>query len=75
MSSLLNGSSTVRRQDMQAYYRVNGSIYVNLVDRLSSDTSLNDNPVGYILPREHSVDIDEPVDFEIAEYYIRERDK
>lgn len=71
--SLLSGSSTVRRQDMQAYYRVNGSIYVNQVDRLSADTSLNDNPVGYIISREHSVDIDEPIDFEIVEHYIRER--
>jgi CMP-N-acetylneuraminic acid synthetase len=71
LSALLEGTSTVRRQDMPVYYRVNGSIYVNKVDGLSVSTSLNDNPVGYILPKEHSVDIDEPADFALAEFYLR----
>lgn len=71
LTPLLPGSSTVRRQDMPKYYRVNGSIYVNRVSALSEETSLNDNPVGYIMPRECSVDIDESVDFAVAEYFLR----
>jgi CMP-N-acetylneuraminic acid synthetase len=71
LSSLLEGTSTVRRQDMPAFYRVNGSVYVNKTERLSSATSLNDNPVGCILSKEHSVDIDEPVDFATAEFYLK----
>lgn len=74
LTSLLSGGSTVRRQDMPKYYRVNGSIYVNRVDSLTEETSLNDNPVGYVMPRECSVDIDEPVDFAVAEYYLRRGD-
>lgn len=70
LTSLIDGSSTIRRQDMPVYYRVNGSIYVNKVEGLSCFTSLNDNPVGYIVPKERSVDIDEPVDFAVAEYYL-----
>lgn len=73
LTPLLSGSSTVRRQDMPAYYRVNGSIYVNKVSRLSRETSLNDNPVGYVMPKDRSVDIDETVDFTIAEYYLKKR--
>ena len=48
---LLSESSTVRRQDMPKYYRVNGSIYVNYVSRLSSETSMNDNRVGYLMSK------------------------
>ena len=70
LTPLLSGSSTVRRQDMPQYYRVNGSIYVNCVSELSSKTSLNDNRVGYVMPRERSVDIDEMVDFLVAEHYL-----
>lgn len=71
LTHLLDKNSTVRRQDMPVYYRVNGSIYVNEIKRLSAETSFNDNPVGYIMPRERSVDIDEPADFAVAEFYLK----
>lgn len=73
LTPLLPGGSTIRRQDMPDYYRVNGSIYVNRVRSLTGDSSLNDNPVGYIMPRERSVDIDESVDFAVAEYFLGRR--
>lgn len=75
LNPLLSGSSTVRRQDMPKYYRVNGSIYVNHVSKLSSGTSLNDNRIGYVMPKERSVDIDEMVDFLVAENYLAEENK
>jgi CMP-N-acetylneuraminic acid synthetase len=71
LNALLDGTSTIRRQDMPVYYRVNGSVYVNKTERLSVSTSLNDNPAGYILPKEHGVDIDEPADFALAEFYLK----
>lgn len=70
LAPLLTECSTIRRQDMPQYYRVNGSIYVNRVSELSLQTSLNDNPVGYVMPKERSVDIDEMVDFFVAERYL-----
>ena len=69
---LLRIGSTIRRQDMPVYYRVNGSVYVNAMKDLNEHTSFNDNPVGYETPVERSVDIDEPIDFVIAEYYLRQ---
>lgn len=71
LSSLLNETSTCRRQDMPEYYRVNGCIYINNTIELSNETSFNDNLVPFIMSKEHSVDIDETVDLAIAEYYLR----
>lgn len=69
--SLLNENSTCRRQDMPNYYRVNGCIYINNASEITGNTSFNDNPVPFIMCKEHSVDIDEPADLSIAECYLR----
>ncbi len=68
--SLLSQNSTCRRQDMPSYYRINGCIYINRVDELSEETSFNDNPISYVMPRERSVDIDELKDLIVAKYYL-----
>ncbi len=70
LKPLLAGSSTCRRQDMPAYYRVNGSIYINAAETLNRDTSFNDNPVPYRMAKNHAVDIDEPADLALAEYLL-----
>ena len=64
-------SSTIRRQDMPTFYHVNGAIYINRTDEINRNTSFNDNPVAYIMPRERSIDIDEPIDLAIAEAYLK----
>lgn len=68
---LLNASSTCRRQDMPAFYRVNGCIYINEVSEMNEDTSFNDNILPYMMEKSHSVDIDDEVDLVIAEYYLK----
>lgn len=70
LEPLLNKSSTCRRQDMDKYYKVNGCVYVNSVDKLDVNTSFNDNPIPYIMDQSHSVDIDEPSDLEYAEFLL-----
>lgn len=70
LKKLLNDSSTIRRQDMPPFYKVNGSIYINQINELCSLTSFNDNSYGFIMEASHSIDIDEPVDLWIAEYYL-----
>lgn len=72
LQPLLNTNSTVRRQDMPVFYHVNGAIYINRIDEINRDTSFNDNPVGYVMPRERSVDIDTVEDLKIAEIYLNE---
>lgn len=67
---LLPDSSTCRRQDMPKYYRINGCIYINDINEINENTSFNDNSLAYVMPKERSVDIDELVDFHVAEYYL-----
>lgn len=67
LEPLLDIPSTVRRQDMPEFYSVNGSVYINLADELTLETSLNDNPIGYVMPVKRSVDIDTIADFQEAE--------
>ena len=64
---LENANSTVRRQEMKKYYRVNGSVYINLASEINPELSLNDNKMPYIMSRSRAVDIDEEFDLLIAE--------
>lgn len=70
LKPLMGENSTVRRQDMPAFYHVNGAIYINRIDEINRDTSFNDNPVGYVMPRQRSVDIDTAEDLRIAEMIL-----
>ncbi|MDQ0415657.1 acylneuraminate cytidylyltransferase family protein [Mesobacillus stamsii] len=65
LHNLLNVESTVRRQEFTKYYKVNGAIYINNIRKLSSNTSLNDNTLAYIMDKEYDLDIDEPNDIEL----------
>lgn len=67
LDNVLKESSTIRRQDLPSYVEVNGAVYVNKLNELTLETSLNDNPIGFLMDRIHSLDIDEPIDFFMAE--------
>ena len=56
---------------MPAYYVVNGCVYINKISEINESLSFNDNTVPYIMPKERSVDIDEPLDIVIAEGIMR----
>lgn len=73
LKNLLNINSTIRRQDMQKIYRVNGSIYINCIADIDRNTSFNDNKIPYITSQDHSVDIDDEKDLILAAYYINKR--
>lgn len=68
--SLLSECSTCRRQDMPPFYQVNGCIYVNDCQSIDQDTSLNDNPIPYLMEQSRSIDIDEPIDLLIAQQLL-----
>ena len=71
LTALLSGSSSIRRQDMPKYYRVNGAVYVNSVkDILAGPVSFNDNPLGFEMRSVEGFDIDTPLDRRFADVIL-----
>lgn len=60
-----------RSQDLEKYYRLNGAIYICRTDKLlkNKDFFIKDYIFAYVMDRESSIDIDEEIDFEIAEFF------
>ena len=60
--------STVRSQDLETYYRLNGAIYCYKVDSIIKNNGINyDNNVhAYVMEQIKSIDIDTHLDFKIA---------
>ncbi|MBO5620282.1 MAG: acylneuraminate cytidylyltransferase family protein [Butyrivibrio sp.] len=67
---LLDRTSTVRRQDFEKFYKVNGAIYINDVKEINESTSFNDNLIGFVMKESHSVDIDTKDDIDTVEKFI-----
>jgi CMP-N,N'-diacetyllegionaminic acid synthase len=66
-SPMVTGNT--RSQNQKAAYHPNGAIYVRKISDLAKPDlkTLYDAATPYLMSREHSVDIDQPVDFAIAE--------
>ena len=62
-----------RSQDLETFYRLNGAIYICKTEKLLAQKSffIKKNIFAYEMSREHSVDIDEAIDFKIAEVLIK----
>jgi len=71
---LLSLRGAIRRQDLPVYYRLNGAIYINAWDELTPMLTQADNPYGYIMSAESSVDIDSERDFALVEEIMKKRD-
>lgn len=70
----LNNQKTLqmRSQDFPKIYRINGAVYAMTRNVLMKKNQFIDKkPSMFIMPRERSVDIDELVDFKIAEALLR----
>lgn len=62
-----------RRQDLPKAYKLNGAIYISSPAVLKERrTFFTENTIPYIMPRERSMDIDDMLDFHIAEYLLKE---
>lgn len=76
MSSFLRDEVLNKRsQDLEKYYRLNGAIYICKTDKLLENKGffLEENIFAYKMDRKESIDIDEKIDFKIAEYLIGEK--
>lgn len=64
-------SENTRRQDLPHAYRVNGAIYIACINWLfKTKKFLTPETIGYIMPKERSVDIDCALDLRVAEFLL-----
>jgi len=70
---LSNDLHNKRSQELQNYYRLNGAIYITLIEELRNQNKflLNENCFAFIMDKNKSVDIDTLDDFHLAEYYLK----
>ena len=68
LTSYATGPLATRRQDLPSVYTLNGAIYVANTDWLTGSRSfIGPDTIGYAMPRERSLDIDEEMDFKLLE--------
>jgi CMP-N,N'-diacetyllegionaminic acid synthase len=73
MSGFLKDEVKNRRsQDLPAYYRLNGAIYICRSDRLVDEKSffLSTNLYAYMMSKQDSIDIDNKIDFDFADFLL-----
>lgn len=72
LSEFRGKTSDRPRQQLPTYYRLNGAIYIRKIKYDKDKVHLlENNEFAYIMPREHSVDIDSEFDFIIAESIMK----
>ena len=72
MNHFLPENATAPRQALNKYYRLNGAIYMVDVNILQEHGELyGEKTFAYIMEQKHSIDIDEELDFIIAEALLR----
>lgn len=67
------GSSPSRRQEVEKSFELNGAIYLTRTEHLLREKSLYSDPTyAFVMPRERSLDIDEPWDLKLADLILRD---
>jgi len=65
-----------RRQDFPIAYKRSAAVYAMRRDLIMKDNKIfGDNIVGHIVPKDRSIDIDEPLDWLKAEYMLNDLNK
>jgi N-acylneuraminate cytidylyltransferase len=67
-----DGRVYARRQDLPPVFILNGAVYVSECNWLRlQQTFLSDRTVGYVMPQERSLDIDQEIDLKICDDRLR----
>ena len=74
LEPLLELDEIVCRQQLSPAYVLNGSLYLASREFLLREQSfINAETIGYVMPPERSVDIDTPLDWQWAEFLMRQQ--
>jgi CMP-N-acetylneuraminic acid synthetase len=65
----------IRRQELPTAYRRSGAVYAMKRDLIVAGRLYGEHIVGHVVPKERSVDIDEPIDWLKAEWMLDELSK
>jgi CMP-N-acetylneuraminic acid synthetase len=71
---VVNIDDNLPRQKMKKTYYVNGAIYINRASDINENLIFNQNPYGYLMNRQNSVDIDSYQDLNYAKYLLQTSD-
>ncbi len=71
MNGFLSNATNRQRQQLNTFYRINGSIYIVDVKHFLEGKDIYDSgSYAYIMPIKRSVDIDTEEDFKMVEFYM-----
>ncbi len=74
MDNFLDENIKSRRQELPKYYRLNGAIYLSKVDYFIKYRNLyKEKSYAYIMCKERSIDIDDEIDFIMAEALMKSK--
>ena len=74
LCKLTNDPIGTRRQDLTPVYALNGAVYYAHADWLRQhNTFMHTDTLGYIMPKERSLDIDTPLDWKMLELVLMEQ--
>ena len=65
------GKTSARRQDLPKAFKRNCAIYLTKVEHIKKGDLFGDDSRGYVMPVERSIDIDEPIDFVMADLLMK----
>lgn len=73
IARFVDAAPIARRQDLPAAFALNGAMYFADANWLRRRGRLvSSETLGYVMPREHSVDLDTPFDWKFAELLLKE---
>ena len=73
---LKEGKNITRRQDLPKIYEINGAVYVAKTESFIKYKTLEtENTTGYIMEKEKSIDIDNIIDFKLAEFILSQKNE
>ena len=64
------GKKSARRQELSKVYKRNCAIYLTKVEYIMKGDLFGKVSRPYVMPEERSTDINEPIDFELAEFWM-----
>lgn len=72
---LQNEIKNRRSQDLESYYKLNGAIYICNIKKLLEEETLflEENIFAFIMDKKSSIDIDDIIDFKLAEVLLNEK--